>query len=44
MGKNGQKMPLLLYLRPYMCYNIIPKQRVLSDFIFAFQAESGFIV
>ena len=25
MGKNGQKMPLLLYLRPYMCYNIIPK-------------------
>ncbi len=44
MGKNGQKMPLLLYLRPYMCYNIIPKaERVLSDFIFAFQAESGLL-
>lgn len=42
MGKNGQKMPLLLYLRPYMCYNIIPKAERAFGFYFCLSGRVGF--
>ena len=42
MGKNGQKMPLLLYLRPYMCYNIIPKAESAFGFYFCLSGTVGF--